>query len=292
MRDLRDRLHDVDVVEPPDVWTRAQHRAPSPQRPDQEPHARRLTTIIVALAIALAAGGLVVRSFQSTTVPSTSSTPTPSPSGSPSRAVRLVSVPDLVVDPTIDIGPVLLAHQYGGRSEIIANGESASYEVPTGTRVLVSGAAESIAWGWGPGANPYDKPVAIAKGIPIVVMGTDREHLLLRLQATWADGTTGEWTLAFTVSVPPRDQLALACPTSEQAEFDMNGPVLTPGSDIFIRANLAGVTSRDAVVQVTWPQGSGWNGTWAIYRGGALVALVKYEGLSGIACANTGIGGV
>lgn len=223
---------------------------------------------------------------------SESASPTPSPSLAPS--VYLKSVPDFTVDATRDTGPVLLTHQYGGKSEVIADGGSAPYTVATGTRVLVSGTAKSIAWGWGPSNDhPYDKPVAISRHIPIVVMGSEAEHLLLRLKATWADGTTGEWTLAFTVTVPPRDELTLACPIDERLKFEHTGGSLMPGADVFIRANVGGVTQQDAVVQVTWPDGPGsWNGIWAVYREGALVAFVQYEGLSGVACRGTGIGGV
>jgi hypothetical protein len=294
MRDLRDRLHDVDIVEPPDVWTQALRRAPSPQPPDRQPYAGRLVTIVVAAAIAIAGGALVVRSFRSATAPSTPSTPTiaPTPSALPSRPVYLKTAPDLILDTTIDIGPVLFGGQEGEGLEIIATGRSAAFTVPTGTRVMVGGTAESIAWGWGPGTDPYDAPVALSRPIPIVVHGADDEHLLLRLQATWADGTTGEWRLAFTVSVPPRDQLSLACPADQRLRFDRSGPVLTPGSDLFIRANLPGVRRDDAVAQVTWPQGSGWDGTWVIYRKGALIAFVRYDDLSGVACAGTRVGGV
>jgi hypothetical protein len=145
----------------------------------------------------------------------------------------------------------------------------------------------------GPGTDPYDAPVPLSEGIPVVVMGSDGERVLLRLHFEWADGTYGEWSLQFTVQVPPRDQLQLACSTQDREDFRAEGPYLAPGSDTFIRANLGGITLRDAVVQVTWPDGPwSWNGTWVVYREGALVAFVKFQDLSGVACKGTGIGGV
>ncbi len=65
MPSLRDRFHDVDLVQPPDVWERALRREPSLPHPEREPLARRLTTIVVAFAIAVVAIGLVIRSFPS-----------------------------------------------------------------------------------------------------------------------------------------------------------------------------------------------------------------------------------
>jgi DNA-binding beta-propeller fold protein YncE len=63
MPSLRDRFHDVDVVDAPDVWDLALRREPSPSLSDRQPQARRVTTILVASAIALLAIGSLVWSF-------------------------------------------------------------------------------------------------------------------------------------------------------------------------------------------------------------------------------------
>jgi hypothetical protein len=64
MASLRDRFHDVDVIEAPDVWEQAQVREPAPLAPhDRTPRGRQLTTIAVASVIAVLAIVLVVRAF-------------------------------------------------------------------------------------------------------------------------------------------------------------------------------------------------------------------------------------
>jgi hypothetical protein len=206
------------------------------------------------------------------------------PSGYP------VTVPDLAVGTAAAGSSSTLRLGYQGTLATIENGGTVSYTVPTGTRLIFDGTAETIAWGWGSGSDPYDKPVPITRGIPVVIMGKDGEHLQLRLRAEWTDGQVGEWTIRFTVTVPSKDEIVLACPESDHVRFEGPKMVLLPGSDLFIRANLPGVRSTDAVVQVTWPQGDSWDGTWAIYRDGALVALVEYGNLSGTECEDVGIG--
>jgi hypothetical protein len=113
--------------------------------------------------------------------------------------------------PTIDIEPVLLAHQYGEevrekkkKKNHTPDGGSASYEVPDRDSSARQRVPPSPSHGDGcSGADPYDiAPSRSHQGIPIVVMGTEGDHVLLYClrAATWADGTTvRSGTLAFTV---------------------------------------------------------------------------------------------
>jgi hypothetical protein len=213
---------------------------------------------------------------------------TQTPTSSP--PVYPVSVPDLLAHTTIDQGATLVI-DHAGTSVPIEDGGSRSYTVPTGTRLLVSGMAETIAWGWGTGADPYDKPTPIGREIPIVVEGRAGEHLLLRLKAEWVDGTGGEWTLRLAVTVPSKAELTLACPPDQRVKFHHSGAVILPGGSAFIRGNVQGLTLQDAIAQVTWTSGrNNWDGLWAVYRQGSLIALIRFEDLSGVACAGTGVG--
>ena len=316
MPELKKRLHTLDFAEAPDLWASAEQRAPGSLPPvDAAPArlAKRLTVGVVAFAIffvgfawvwtALREHAPVANPPGPVTNPSQSS---PGPSGTP----LAVTVPDMTLTAANADGGPSLVEQLGGSESVLPASKNGAwrdgqfvtvlrntglptYSVPTGTRVVFSGDAKAVAWGWGPGTDPYDAPVPLSERTPVVVMGSDGERVLLRLRFEWADGTYGEWSLQFTVQVPPRDQLQLACPAQDHEGFNHNGGSLLPGADLFIRANVRGISRRDAVVQVTWPDGPGsWNGTWAVYREGALAAFVQYEGLSGVACKGTGIGGV
>ncbi len=316
MPELKERLHVLDFAEAPDLWARAEQRAPGLLPPvDAAPSrlAKRLTAGVIAFAISFVGFAFVWTALREHAPAGNGPAPVANPSQSspgPGETPLAVTVPDMTLTATKADGRPSLVEHLGGRASVLPantygawrdgqfetvlqNTSPPTYSVPTGTRVTFSGDAKTVAWGWGPGTDPYDAPVPLSKGIPVVVMGKDDEQVLLRLRFEWADGSYGEWSLLFTVQVPPRDQLQLACSTQDREEFDVNGPFLGPGSDTFIRANLAGIIGRDAVVQVTWPDGPGsWNGIWAVYREGALVAFVQFEGLSGVACKGTGIGGV
>jgi hypothetical protein len=316
MPELKERLHVLDFAEAPDLWARAEQRAPgSLPLVDAAPSrlAKRLTTGVIAFAIFFVGFAWVWTALREHTPVGEGPAPAANPSQSspgPGETPLAVTVPDMTLTATNADGGPRLVEQLGGRESVLPASEYGAwrdgrfvtvlqntglptYSVPTGTRVVFSGDAKTVAWGWGPGTDPYDKPVPLSEGIPVVVMGSDGEQVLLRLRFEWGDGSYGEWSLQFTVQVPPRDQLQLACSTQDRDLFDHNGPFLTPGSDTFIRANLGDISLRDAVVQVTWPDGPGsWNGTWVVYREGALVAFVQFESLSGVACSGTGIGGV
>jgi hypothetical protein len=317
MPELKKRLYALDLAEPPDLWPSAEQRAPGSLPPvDAAPTrlAKRLSAGIVASAIFFVGFAWVWTALRENSPITNPQGPAANPSQSspgPSGTPLAVTVPDMTLTATnTDGGPslveqlggsesVLTASKYGAWRDgqlvtVLQKTDLPTYPVPTGTRVVFSGDANTVAWGWGPGSDhPYDAPVPLSEGIPVIVMGSDGESVLLRLRFEWADGTYGEWSLQFTVRVPPRDQLQLACPTQDHEGFNHSGGSLLPGADLFIRANVQGIGPRDAVVQVTWPDGQGsWSGTWAVYREGALVAFVQYEGLSGVACKETGIGGV
>jgi hypothetical protein len=214
------------------------------------------------------------------------------PNAAPAQSVEKVDVPD-VDGNTDDVSGPALTLTYGDAPKRLENGGSASYVVPTGTSIRIGGSAETIAWGWGPGSDPYDKPVPTRQQIPIVVQGRAGEHLALRLKAEWADGTVGEWSLQLAVTVPSQDELSLACPPDQRIRFQHSGAVTMPGGSAFITGNVEGLTLHDAVAQVTWSSGSNsWSGMWAVYREGSLVALIRFDGLSGVACAGSGVGGV
>lgn len=57
MSDERDRFRELDLVDPPDVWQRAQRLAPQPPRPEVPPLMRRAG--IAALALALGMAGVL-----------------------------------------------------------------------------------------------------------------------------------------------------------------------------------------------------------------------------------------
>lgn len=214
------------------------------------------------------------------------------PNAAPAQPVEKVDVPDVLGNTDDESGPALTL-TYGDVSKRLEDGGSASYVMPTGTSIRIGGSAETIAWGWGPGSDPYDKPVPTGQQIPIVVQGRAGEHLTLRLKAEWAGGTVGEWSLQLSVTVPSQDELTLACPPDQRIRFQHSGAVITPGGSAFITGNVEGLTLHDAVAQVTWSGGSNsWSGMWAVYRDGSLVALIRFDGLSGVACAGSGVGGV
>ena len=214
------------------------------------------------------------------------------PNAAPEQPVEKVDVPS-VDGNTDDVSGPALTLTYGDASKRLENGGSASYVVPTGTSIRIGGSAETIAWGWGPESDPYDKPVPTGQQIPIVVQGRAGEHLTLRLKAEWADGTVGEWSLQLAVTVPSQDELSLACPPDQRIRFQHSGAVIMPGGSAFITGNVEGLTLHDALAQVTWSSGpNSWSGMWAVYRDGSLVALIRFDGLSGVACAGSGVGGV
>jgi hypothetical protein len=294
MRELRERLRGtLDSTHVPDLWADAERRAPGELPPVEiPPRAAESRTFVAVVALAIFAVAAAFAWSALRPSPATDGQPGVSPSVGPSPQRVDVTVPDMIGETsTLTDGTKLLLIDFAGQSNSLHDTESASFTVPTGTRVVIGGTAETIAWGWGVGTDPYDKPVPLSEHIPIIVMGHDGDHPRLRLKAAWGDGQTAQWTLKFAVTVPSLNQLTLACPESDRVHFTGPRMVVTPGSDVFIRANLPGVTLKDAVVQVTWPQGpNSWDGTWAIYRQGALVALVKYGGLSGTACSDAGIG--
>lgn len=64
--------------------------------------------------------------------------------------------------------------------------------------------------------------------------------------------------------------------------------VVLPSGSAFI-SNVGGVKPSDNVVHVG-PSGSD-SGLWHIVRDGAVIAVVDYDTLDGVACAGSGIAG-
>ncbi|MGE5225927.1 MAG: hypothetical protein ACM3OO_03530 [Planctomycetaceae bacterium] len=65
MRDLRERLREVDRVEPPDVWARAVRQGPTmPPEPERRRPAARVGAVLVALAVTVAATALLLHAFR------------------------------------------------------------------------------------------------------------------------------------------------------------------------------------------------------------------------------------
>jgi hypothetical protein len=63
MPDIRERLDVFNHLEPPELWTAAQHREPRSSVDHGRPRARRIGVALLALAIAAAGIGLAVRAF-------------------------------------------------------------------------------------------------------------------------------------------------------------------------------------------------------------------------------------
>lgn len=236
-----------------------------------------------------------------------SSAPTPTETGStttsaaPPPGTPPDVLPDIVVSATAGDEPVVDAVlEFSGDPVPLISGDPADAEatgrfaVPTGTQVRFEGDATDVAIGWGEGSDHvYDRAVPLAEQPPVTVHGPQDDAPILRLRFTWPDGSSAEVSIAFLVGVPPLDSLELACSPDRRVDFAPapDALLLGPGSDLAIRANVPGVVASDAVAQITWTDGEDrWNGTWAIYREGALVALLDYETLTGTACHASGIG--
>jgi hypothetical protein len=79
----------------------------------------------------------------------------------------------------------------------------------------------------------------------------------------------------------------LGCPANEQVAFGSPHMVRLPAGEAFI-ANVGGIRSSDAVTRIN----ADWSeGLWQVVRDGAMVAIVDYGTLDGVACAGSGIAG-
>lgn len=80
----------------------------------------------------------------------------------------------------------------------------------------------------------------------------------------------------------------LACTADEQVVFGSPHMVTTPAGAAFI-ANVGGIRTADNVTHVG--PDSTFDGLWHIVRDGAVIAVVDYGNLDGVACAGSGIAG-
>jgi hypothetical protein len=89
--------------------------------------------------------------------------------------------------------------------------------------------------------------------------------------------------------LPDGAEGALACPFSDHVAF--GGPRLRiePGGSAYIVGNIGGIERSDDVVQVTFTDQQ-WYGIWHVIRDGAVIAVVDFDSLDGIACAGSGVG--
>jgi hypothetical protein len=80
----------------------------------------------------------------------------------------------------------------------------------------------------------------------------------------------------------------LACSPDAQVVFGGPWVLLQPAGEGFIRVNVRGLRTDDDLVHV----GPGTDsGLWHVVRDGAVIAVVDYDTLDGVACAGTGIAG-
>jgi hypothetical protein len=80
----------------------------------------------------------------------------------------------------------------------------------------------------------------------------------------------------------------LACVPDAHVVFGGPWAVDQPFGETFIRVNLGGLRSDDDLAYV----GPGAvSGPWHVIRDGAVIAVVDYDSLDGVACAGSGIAG-
>jgi hypothetical protein len=92
--------------------------------------------------------------------------------------------------------------------------------------------------------------------------------------------------------VSERDGSRLQCGGTQPEPFEApGGPRAVPGGEAYINANLSGMRVDDDVQQISFIEGTEWDGAWTVTRAGRFVALVSFPSLDGVACDGSGIGG-
>ena len=86
----------------------------------------------------------------------------------------------------------------------------------------------------------------------------------------------------------------LDCPYEDQMPFAHEGGALVPEGEAFIRANTIGIRDTDKVFKgEDAPAGAvSTDGWWVVDRSDEILAVVDYVSLQGVACRDSGIGGV
>jgi hypothetical protein len=82
---------------------------------------------------------------------------------------------------------------------------------------------------------------------------------------------------------------ALDCSPEQRVTFGGPDARLLPGGATYIADNLPGVAD-DEVLQVTF-EDEEWHGIWHVVREGAVVAVVDWATLDGVACIDSGVAG-
>jgi hypothetical protein len=132
--------------------------------------------------------------------------------------------------------------------------------------------------GYRPASFKVPTYVVVRDGVVVATLS-----LIRSLQLTTCRGSH--------VDVARDPNQALACPPEERMLFSGPATVVLPGGSAYVRGNVIGVRQTDGVVQVTSQPGGQWDGTWAVIRDGAVIALVDVPAANGTACAGSGIDG-
>jgi hypothetical protein len=80
----------------------------------------------------------------------------------------------------------------------------------------------------------------------------------------------------------------LACPAVDHVAFGGPHVVVLPAGEAFIRGNTGGIERTDDVTQIS---SDGSSELWQVIRDGAVIAIVDYRTLDGVACAGSGVAG-
>ncbi len=86
--------------------------------------------------------------------------------------------------------------------------------------------------------------------------------------------------------LPAGAEDGLTCPASDRVAFGGPRTVILPAGEAFVRGNTGGIERSDQVVQA-----SAGSDLWHVVRDGAVIAVVDYRTLDGVACAGSGVGG-
>lgn len=161
-----------------------------------------------------------------------------------------------------------------------------------------------------PACRPQATALRVPAGTPISVLAQGTTYLMATrttaplypgldavvIEARWRDGQATFFAFLDVIVTPssPR-KITLSCPSEEQIAFEApRGLRITPGGSAYIRGNLEGVGLGDVVEQMTLAsqRETQWDGTWQVVRHNAVIGVVHFPRLDGVACSGSGVGGV